>query len=55
MRKVIEALEQNELRDKVKIMVGGAPVNETYSKQIGADGYAMDAGGSVEVARKLLN
>ena len=55
MKKVIEALEENGLRAEVKIMIGGAPVNEKYSRQIGADGYAMDAGESVEVARALLN
>ncbi len=54
MKKVIEALEQNGLRDKVKIMVGGAPVNEKYSKQIGADAYALDAGESIDVAKELL-
>jgi corrinoid protein of di/trimethylamine methyltransferase len=55
MKKVIDALEENGLRDKVKIMVGGAPVNEKYAGQIGADAYAMDAGESVDTAKKLLS
>ena len=54
MRMVIEALEAAGLRDTVKVMIGGAPVNETYARQINADGYAMDAGESVDVARNLL-
>jgi corrinoid protein of di/trimethylamine methyltransferase len=55
MKKVIDALEENGLREKVKIMVGGAPVNEKYAGQIGADAYAMDAGESVDTAKKLLS
>ena len=54
MKKVIDALEESGLRGKVKIMVGGAPVNETFAQKIGADGYAADAGASVELAKKLL-
>jgi corrinoid protein of di/trimethylamine methyltransferase len=54
MRKIINALAEAGLRDQVKVMVGGAPVNETYARQIGADGYAVDAGESVEVAKRLL-
>jgi methylmalonyl-CoA mutase cobalamin-binding domain/chain len=54
MKKIINALTESGLRDKVKVMVGGAPVNETYARQIGADGYAADAGESVEMAKQLL-
>ncbi|MCP4628371.1 MAG: hypothetical protein GY850_33385 [bacterium] len=54
MKKIIDALEESGLREKVKVMVGGAPVNETFAKQIGADGYAADAGASVDLAKKLL-
>ena len=54
MKKVIDALEESGLREKVKVMVGGAPVNETFAGQIGADGYAADAGASVDLAKKLL-
>jgi len=54
MKAVIGALSDAGLRDKIKIMVGGAPVSETYAEQIGADGYAKDAGEAVDVAKKLL-
>ncbi|MGE5258543.1 MAG: cobalamin-dependent protein [Hyphomicrobiales bacterium] len=54
MRKVIDALSARGLRDKVKVMVGGAPVNEKFARDIGADGYGADAGSSVDLARKLL-
>jgi corrinoid protein of di/trimethylamine methyltransferase len=54
MKKIINALTEKDLRDQVKVIVGGAPVNETYARQIGADGYAADAGESVDLAKKLL-
>ena len=54
MKKSINALTESGLRDKVKVMVGGAPVNETYARQIGADGYAADAWESVDIAKELL-
>jgi methylmalonyl-CoA mutase cobalamin-binding domain/chain len=53
-RDVIEALEDTGLRDKVKVMVGGAPVTQEWVQQIGADGYSEDAVGAVSVAKKLL-
>jgi 5-methyltetrahydrofolate--homocysteine methyltransferase len=42
------------LRDKVKVLVGGAPVTEAYARQIGADGYAPDASRAVAVAKSLV-
>jgi 5-methyltetrahydrofolate--homocysteine methyltransferase len=54
MGAIIKAIEQAGLRDKVKIMVGGAPVTEEYARQIGADGYAADASRAVAVAKSLL-
>ncbi|MDR1321689.1 MAG: corrinoid protein [Gracilibacteraceae bacterium] len=54
MREVIETLKQEGLRDKVKIMVGGAPVSPRYAEEIGADGYANDAVDGVRVAKKLV-
>lgn len=54
MKTVIEALEQAGVRDKVKVMVGGAPVTAAYAEQIGADAYAPDAATAVEMARKLV-
>ena len=54
MKKIINALTESGLRDKIKLMVGGAPANDTYPRQIGADGYAADAGESVDIAKELL-
>jgi 5-methyltetrahydrofolate--homocysteine methyltransferase len=55
MRMVIEALAKAGLREKVKVLVGGAPVSKTFARQIGADGYAADAGEAVEVAKELMS
>jgi 5-methyltetrahydrofolate--homocysteine methyltransferase len=54
MKNVINAFKENGLRDNVKIMIGGAPVNTDYAKEIGADGYAPDAASAVSLAKKLL-
>jgi 5-methyltetrahydrofolate--homocysteine methyltransferase len=54
MKKIIDALRAAGLRDKLKVMVGGAPVNEKFAHDIGSDGYAHDAGEAVQLARKLL-
>ncbi len=55
MQKVtIDAIAQAGLRDKVKILVGGAPVTQEFADQIGADGYAPDANSTVRVTKKLL-
>ena len=54
MRKVIEALEKEGLRDKVKIIVGGAPVTEKFAKEIGADAYGENAVKAVEICKKLV-
>ncbi len=53
-RSVIEALDDLGLRPQVKVMVGGAPVTRSWADEIGADGYAEDAIGAVEVAKKLV-
>ena len=53
-REVIEALKKSNLREKVKVMVGGAPVTAEWAEEIGADGYAEDAVEAVRVALKLL-
>jgi 5-methyltetrahydrofolate--homocysteine methyltransferase len=53
MKTTIAALQQAGLRDRVKIMVGGAPVTERYAKEIGADGYSANAAGAVNLARTL--
>ncbi len=54
MRKVIKALEEAGLREKVKVMVGGAPVTQEFAEEIGADGYAPNASLAVEKAKALL-
>ena len=54
MKNIIMALKESGLRDQVKVMVGGAPVNAKFAREIGADGYAADAGESVEIAKELL-
>jgi len=54
MRNVIDALRAAGLRDKVKVIVGGAPVTEEYAREIGADAYARDAVEAVEKCKKLL-
>jgi 5-methyltetrahydrofolate--homocysteine methyltransferase len=50
---VIKKLEAEGLRDKVKVMVGGAPVTPEWADKIGADGYANNAPEAVEIAKKL--
>jgi len=53
MRDVVVAIRAADLGD-VKIIIGGAPVTQEFADQIGADGYAPDAGSAVEVARQAL-
>jgi 5-methyltetrahydrofolate--homocysteine methyltransferase len=54
MQDTITALKESGLRDKVRVMVGGAPVTEQYAAQIGADGYAPDASRAVTLAKRLM-
>jgi len=54
MSQTIEALQKAGLRDKVKVMIGGAPVTKEYAQKIMADSYASDAGSAVAKAKKLL-
>lgn len=54
MKVTIEAFKEAGLRDKVKIMVGGAPLTDQYAKEIGADGYSPDASRAVALAKKLV-
>lgn len=51
---VIEALKAEGLRDQVKVMVGGAPVTDSFARQIGADAYTPDAATAAEKARELV-
>ena len=54
MADVIKALETVELRDKVKLIVGGAPVTQHFADHIGADGYGADGGGAIKLCQDLL-
>ena len=55
MKDTIEALKAENVRDKVKVMIGGAPVTQNYADEIGADGYSPDAASAVDTAKELLN
>ena len=54
-RKLIEAIDEAGLREQVKILVGGAPVTDSYATEIGADGYAEDAISAVDLAFRLID
>ena len=54
MARVIQALEKEGLRGKVKVIVGGAPVTREYAQQIGADGYGEDAQQGVEIINQWI-
>ena len=51
---VIHKLEEAGLRDKVKVLVGGAPVTQKFAHEIGADGYADNASSAVDQVKALL-
>jgi 5-methyltetrahydrofolate--homocysteine methyltransferase len=54
MKTTIDVLNNTAIRDKVKVMIGGAPVTQEYADQIGADGYAHDAGSATRLAKTLV-
>lgn len=54
MKQTIDAFGAAGLREQVKIIVGGAPVTESYASQIGADGFSPDASRAVTVAKSVL-
>jgi len=54
METTIKALEDANVRDNVKVIVGGAPVTEQYAKQIGADGFAPDASSATRLVNDLI-
>jgi 5-methyltetrahydrofolate--homocysteine methyltransferase len=54
MQATIQALQAEGLRERVKVVIGGAPVTEAYARQVGADAYAPDASSAVRAVRKLL-
>ena len=55
MRRVVELLEERGLHDKIKVMVGGAPISESFCREIGADAYTRDAAEAAREAVRLLN
>ncbi len=54
MEHTIKALEEAGVRDRVKVMVGGAPVNQAFADKIGADGYASNAVAAAEMAKRFV-
>ena len=53
-KETIDALKEAGIRDKVKVLIGGAPVTESFAKEIEADGYAGDAASAAQVAKAFL-
>lgn len=54
MKDVITTLAQEKMRDRVRVLIGGAPITQRYADEIGADGYAPDAASAVDKAKELL-
>ena len=54
MKATIQAMETTGLRNKVKVLVGGAPVTERFAREVGADGYAPDAASAVDLAKSFV-
>ena len=54
MEHTIRALDEAGVRDRVKVMVGGAPVNQAFADKIGADGYAANAVAAAEMAKRFV-
>jgi len=55
MKETIDALKEAGLKDSVRVIVGGAPVNTEFAQEIGSDGYSPNAGAAMELARSLLS
>jgi 5-methyltetrahydrofolate--homocysteine methyltransferase len=54
MKDVIQAVDEAGLKDKVKVIIGGAPITQSYADEINADGYAPDAATAVDLVKGLL-
>ena len=54
MKDMVKALEESGLKEKVKVIIGGAPITQSYADEIGADGYAPDAASAVDMVRGIL-
>jgi len=55
MKQTVDAIIEAGLRDKVKVMIGGAPVTQSFADEIGADGFAADAGSAARLAKELVS
>jgi corrinoid protein of di/trimethylamine methyltransferase len=55
MRVTVEEFQKAGIRDRIKIIIGGAPVTQQYADQIGADGYSDNANGAVALARRMMS
>jgi 5-methyltetrahydrofolate--homocysteine methyltransferase len=54
MKTTIDALKEAGVRDKIKVLIGGAPITQKYAEEIGADGYSESAPGAVTLAKKAM-
>jgi 5-methyltetrahydrofolate--homocysteine methyltransferase len=55
MKDTVDALTEAGLKGKIKVIIGGAPVTQSYADEIGADGYAPDAASAVDKVNELLS
>ncbi len=55
MKQTVDAIVESGLRDQVKILVGGAPVTQSFAEEIGADGFAADAGAASKLVKSYVN
>jgi 5-methyltetrahydrofolate--homocysteine methyltransferase len=55
IRTTIDEIKESGLRDQIKIIIGGAPVDQQFADEVGADGYAPDASSATHLARSLAN
>ncbi len=55
MAEVIRILDRENIRNKVKVMIGGGPISQSFADKIGADGYSVNAADAVRLARRLTN
>ncbi len=55
MKKTVDAIVESGMRDQVKILIGGAPVTQGFADEIGADGFAPDAGSASKLVKSLIN
>jgi methanogenic corrinoid protein MtbC1 len=54
MKRIVEELHAGSMRNRLKVMIGGAPVSAEFAQQIGADAYGRDAAEAVAIARRLI-